>query len=332
MKPPLVFNPGLCPLCGGPNDCLLCAPGVARGPCWCVGAGLPSELLARVPENLRNRACICRTCVEKFHLEKAFATATAPHPARRAPGFTLIELLVVIGIIAILAAMLLPALARAKAGAQRAECASNLRQLGVATQLYWADNHENSFPLWFGTDATGKTWWWGWLQTSPEVADGQRAFNLASGALFAYLHGNNVRLCPSPVWNSPQFKLKGTNVIFSYGCNRYIFAAPASVPLNASRFLRPTETALFADSAQVNTFQAPATPKNPMFEEWYYLDLQTNYTSANNQANGHFRHSQRANVAFADGHVDLEKAVAGSFDSRLPNQFIGQLRPEILTP
>ena len=69
-----------------------------------------------------------------------------------------------------------------------------------------------------------------------------------------------------------------------------------------------------------------------MFEEWYYLDLQTNYTSANNQANGHFRHSQRANVAFADGHVDLEKAVAGSFDSRLPNQFIGQLRPEILTP
>jgi hypothetical protein len=37
-------------------------------------------------------------------------------------------------------------------------------------------------------------------------------------------------------------------------------------------------------------------------------------------------------VAFADGHVDLEKAVAGSFDSRLPNQFIGQLRPEILTP
>ena len=38
-----------------------------------------------------------------------------------------------------------------------------------------------------------------------------------------------------------------------------------------------------------------------------------------------------ANVTFADGHVDLEKPVADSLDKRLPNQFIGQLRPEILT-
>ena len=68
-----------------------------------------------------------------------------------------------------------------------------------------------------------------------------------------------------------------------------------------------------------------------MFEEWYYLNLQTNYASANNQPNGHFRHAQKANVTFADGHVDSEKPVPDSFDKRLPNQFIGQLRPEILT-
>ena len=68
-----------------------------------------------------------------------------------------------------------------------------------------------------------------------------------------------------------------------------------------------------------------------MFEEWYYMDLETNYSNFNNQPNGHFRHSQKANVTFADGHVALENAVAGSFDKRLPNQFIGQLRPEILT-
>ena len=67
-----------------------------------------------------------------------------------------------------------------------------------------------------------------------------------------------------------------------------------------------------------------------MFEEWYYLDLETNYSNFNNQPNGHFRHSQRANVAFCDGHVGMETMVPDSLDKRLPNQFIGQLRPEIL--
>ncbi len=62
-----LIDPSKCPICGETNQCaqeISKATGRPQEPCWCMTADFSAELLDRVPEEAKNKACICETCVK----------------------------------------------------------------------------------------------------------------------------------------------------------------------------------------------------------------------------------------------------------------------------
>jgi prepilin-type N-terminal cleavage/methylation domain-containing protein len=234
-------------------------------------------------------------------------------------GFTLVELLVVLAIIALLAGLLLPLLARGKQAAQGLKCLSNLRQLGMAVHMYWDDNAGNAFRYRGVATNGGDFYWFGWLARGLEAS---RSFDATAGALYPFLNGRGVEICPSLPYRLRTFKLKATGAAYGYGYNLHLSAPASQPPVNVARLRVPSEIAVFADTAQVNTFQPPASPENPMLEEFYYFST--------NEPTVHFRHQHEASVVFCDGHTGKEKLLTGTCDPRLPGQWIGRLRDEVV--
>ena len=119
-----------------------------------------------------------------------------PSPQRIYAAFTLIELLVVIAIIAILAGTVLPALGKAKTKAQGIQCLSNLRQLGLAWNMY-ADDHNSRLPPNFGANDQANAWVRGWLDFTPDNRDNTNLVYLETGLLWPYSKSVGVYKCPA---------------------------------------------------------------------------------------------------------------------------------------
>jgi prepilin-type N-terminal cleavage/methylation domain-containing protein/prepilin-type processing-associated H-X9-DG protein len=200
-------------------------------------------------------------------------------------GFTLIELLVVISIIAILAALLIPAISLARSKAQATQCLAHLRQVSLASMAYAEDN-EGWYALGQDqTDLPSKPKWWQKVDDYVDQGSDKKTNNVFVG-------------CPvykaTPEWH------------IGYGINLYLGRPQSS---NSSYYLgtpnydhRPHQSNVSHHSTRIHFGDSNNA----------WLHSYTNQTGVLNlTAAAPDRHSGRANYAFLDGHVAcLKEATA----------------------
>jgi len=192
-------------------------------------------------------------------------------------GFTLVELLVVIGILSVLAALIYPAFAGARAAARKATCVANLRQLGMAVSMY-ADDHDDRSPR-------ASTWhrWQG------DGTAGDEPGPAWEEQLFAYVESKQIYRCPA----------YPSKIEFSYFLNTRIFYAYYGRRFIEFRAIQHPSAFIVMGDCSHERLLPPPVGWAPY--PWDSCD-KDNMTHKCLRYRDTF-HGNGSNVLFADGHV-----------------------------
>ena len=233
----------------------------------------------------------------------AFTLIELPVARRRA--FTLIELLVVISIIALLIALLLPALGSARASARSTACLSNQRQTTAGLLNYATEHQDRLMPyVTRPADNSGAQWWFGFEASGPGSGT-NRPLDKTRGPLAGYL-GEDIHeglACPAFPDDDPGFYPKFSEHSAHFGYSGGI-VDPFPVGAEARRldeFDRPTHAFAFADAVHQD-----------FFPDRFYEPHTVSYRRPGKTTGAaHFRHNQRANTAYLDGHAEAIEPPTG---------------------